>query len=187
MAGCVLVNIGAETMTMIVFENNVPIALHVFPIGGTDITNDIALGLKMTLEEAENVKIGKTSTGFSKKKLEEIVQARLHDVFELIDSHLAKVSRKGLLPAGIIITGAGGSFLPNIELTAKNALNIPARVANLDIQTISKGRLKDSSWSVAYGLTMLEDTAGAPKQGGFDVAFKSFKKYFKSLFEQLLP
>src|SRR3989344_102311 len=46
MAGCVLANIGAETISIVVFENNIPISLEVFPIGGADITNDIALGLK---------------------------------------------------------------------------------------------------------------------------------------------
>ncbi len=185
-AGCVLVNIGAETLSMVVFENNTPIALHVFPIGGTDITNDIALGLKLTLEEAENIKIGKQVTGFSKKKLDEIIQARLHDVFELIDAHLKKVNRSGLLPAGIIITG-GSAFISNLDLSAKNALKIPARVANADIHTISKGRLRDASWAVAYGLTMLEDTAGAPKSNGLHDAIKSLKKYCTGLLEQMMP
>ncbi len=185
-AGCVLVNIGAETMSMIVFENNTPIALHVFPIGGTDITNDIALGLKLTLEEAESVKTGKQTTGFSKKKLDEIVNARLHDLFELIDSHLKKVNRSGLLPAGIIITG-GSAFISNLDLSAKNSLKIPAKIANADIHTISKGRLRDASWSVAYGLTMLEDTAGAPKHGGFAEITKQIKKSFAGLLEQLMP
>jgi len=45
-AGCVLANIGAETVSVVVFENNIPISLKIFPIGSTDITNDIALGLK---------------------------------------------------------------------------------------------------------------------------------------------
>ena len=52
-AGCVLANIGAETVAISVFENNIPTSLEVFPIGSTDITNDIALGLKVPLEEAE--------------------------------------------------------------------------------------------------------------------------------------
>ncbi|MEN9852122.1 MAG: hypothetical protein RI996_65 [Candidatus Parcubacteria bacterium] len=185
-AGCVLVNIGAETMSMIVFENNTPIALHVFPIGGTDITNDIALGLKMTLEDAESIKIGKQTTGFSKKKLDEIINARLHDLFELIDNQLKKVNRSGLLPAGIIITG-GSAFITNLDLSAKNSLKIPARIANADIHTISKGKLRDASWSVAYGLTMLEDTAGAPKTGGFKEIMKQAKKSFSGILEQLLP
>ncbi len=57
-AGCVLANIGAETVSIAVFENSIPTSLEVFPIGSTDITNDIALGLKVPLEEAEQIKIG---------------------------------------------------------------------------------------------------------------------------------
>ncbi|OHA99223.1 MAG: cell division protein FtsA, partial [Candidatus Zambryskibacteria bacterium RIFCSPHIGHO2_12_FULL_39_47] len=106
MAGCVLANIGSETMSIVVFENNIPISLEVFPIGSTDITNDIALGLKIPLEEAENVKIGGLgSTSFPKKKLDEIISARLADMFELIENHLKKIGRNGLLPAGIFIIG----------------------------------------------------------------------------------
>ena len=51
-AGCVLTNVGAETVSTVVFENNTPVSLKIFPLGSNDITNDIALGLKITLEEA---------------------------------------------------------------------------------------------------------------------------------------
>lgn len=67
-AGCVLANIGAETVSIVVFENNTPISLKVFPIGSNDITNDIALGLKITLDEAEKLKRGGMSqTPFQKR------------------------------------------------------------------------------------------------------------------------
>ena len=88
-AGCVLANIGAETVSIVVFEDNIPISLEVFPIGGSDITNDIALGLRVSLEEAESIKLGGiTQTNYSRKKLEEIISARLGDIFELIETHL---------------------------------------------------------------------------------------------------
>jgi cell division protein FtsA len=84
-AGCVLANIGAETVSIAVFENNMPVSLEIFPIGSTDITNDIALGLKVPLEEAEQIKIGAiTGSSYPRKKLEEIIFARLSDIFELI-------------------------------------------------------------------------------------------------------
>ncbi|MBX4181621.1 cell division protein FtsA, partial [Candidatus Parcubacteria bacterium] len=56
--GAMLADIGAETLSIIVFENNNLVSLEVFPIGGADITNDIALGLKVSLEEAETIKLG---------------------------------------------------------------------------------------------------------------------------------
>lgn len=154
MAGCVLANIGAETVSIVVFENNIPISLEVFPIGSTDITNDIALGLKIPLEEAENLKIGGIgSSSFPKKKLEEIVSARLSDMFELIENHLKKIGRNGLLPAGIFITGGGGGS-GMIEDFAKVALKLPSRIATLTLGD-SKNNMKDSTWAVGYGLCVL--------------------------------
>lgn len=154
MAGCVLANIGAETISIVVFENNIPISLEVFPIGGVDITNDIALGLKIPLEEAESLKLGSfSSASFSKKKLEEIIAARLYDMFELIENHLKKIGRNGLLPAGIFITG-GGSGIGTIEEFAKVALKLPSRLAKINMNG-EKNTIKDSTWAVAYGLCVL--------------------------------
>jgi cell division protein FtsA len=154
MAGCVLTNIGAETISIVVFENNIPISLEVFPIGSTDITNDIALGLKIPLEEAENIKVGAVGPGsFSKKKIEEIVSARLYDIFELIENHLKKIGRNELLPAGIFITG-GGASIPNIEDFAKTNLKLPSRIAVMNLND-KKNDFKDSIFAVAYGLCML--------------------------------
>ena len=124
-AGCVLANIGAETVSIVVFENNTPVSLKVFPIGSSDITNDIALGLKIPLEEAEKIKRGGMSdAAYSKRKLDEIISSRLTDIFELIDAHLKKHNRDGLLPAGIIITG-GGSSITSVQDLARAALRLP--------------------------------------------------------------
>jgi cell division protein FtsA len=151
-AGCVLANIGAETVSIVVFENNTPVSLKVFPIGSNDITNDIALGLKIPLEEAEKIKRGGMSTlNYSKRKLDEIIAARLTDIFELIDIHLKKIKRDGLLPAGIIITG-GGSGIATIQDLAKASLRLPSRIATLDPG--QNGKIRDASWAVAYGLCM---------------------------------
>lgn len=152
-AGCIMANIGAETVSVVVFEDLTPISLKVFPIGANDITNDIALGLKITLEEAEKIKRGGiTGTTFPKKKLEEIVNARLSDIFELIDLHLRKIKKDGLLPAGIILTG-GGSTTLGIQDLARTALNLPARIATLEVGKSTK--VRDASWAVAYGLCMI--------------------------------
>lgn len=151
-AGCVLANIGAETVSIVVFENNIPISLKIFPIGSSDITNDIALGLKIPLEEAEKIKRGgMSSANYSKRKLDEIIAARLSDIFELIDVHLKKIKRDGLLPAGIVITG-GGSGIATIQDLAKASLRLPSRIATLDPG--QNGKIRDASWAVAYGLCM---------------------------------
>ncbi len=154
MAGCVLVNIGSETMSIVVFENNIPVSIEVFPIGGTDITNDIALGLKIPLDEAENIKIGAIGTGsYPKKKLEEIISARLTDMFELIENHLKKIGRNGLLPAGIFIAG-GSSGIRTIEDFAKTSLKLPSRLAELSSNG-EKNFVKDSTLAIAYGLCVV--------------------------------
>lgn len=167
-AGCVLANIGAETTSIVVYENNIPISLEVFSIGSTDITNDIALGLKISLEEAENIKIGSIgSNSFSKKKLDEIINARLSDMFELIEVHLKKIGRNGLLPAGIFITGGGGN-ISNIEDLAKSSLKLPSRIAVLN-PSDQKAKIKDSVWAVSYGLCML----GFSKEGKKEIGVKT--------------
>jgi cell division protein FtsA len=151
--GCALVNIGAETVTIAVFENDIPISLQVFPIGSTDITNDIALGLKIPLEEAEKIKVSGPEGAYPKKKLEEIIEARLEDIFELVEAHLKKIGRSGLLPAGIILTG-GGAGIATIEDLAKAVLKLPSSRALPVLANSGKHLVKDSSWLVAYGLSL---------------------------------
>ena len=185
-AGCVLANIGAETVSIVVFENQIPISLEVFGIGGSDITNDIALGLKVSLEEAESIKLGGiTATNFSKKKLEEIVSARLGDIFELIEAHLKKIGKSGLLPAGIIVTG-GSSSIGTIEDLARSYLRLPSRIASLN-QSLGKFQIKDSSWSVAYGLCVVGNLP--EDEDGMEIRKRSknfFDKILKVL-KQFLP
>lgn len=185
-AGCVLANIGAETVSIVVFENNIPISLEIFPIGSTDITHDIALGLKIPIEEAEQIKIGSvTSTTFPRKKLEEIVTARLSDMFELIEAHLKKIGRNGLLPAGIIITG-GGSGIGTIEDFAKSALKLPSKIASFNFGTNKV--VKDATWSVAYGLCIWGLTSDADNDSiSLKGIFSGFRRLLGSFIKQFLP
>lgn len=154
-AGCVLANIGAETTSIMVFENNIPVSMEIFQIGSNDITNDLALGLKVSIEDAELIKLGQGKYGeFSKRKIEEIVVARLSDIFDLIEDHLRKIDRSGLLPAGIILTG-GGSGIPNIEELSRLALRLPSKQSRLKLEGNTKSMFRDFEWSVAYGLVIL--------------------------------
>lgn len=159
-AGCVLANIGSETLSLVVYENNMPISLVVFPIGSTDITNDIALGLKIPLEDAEKLKLsGPQNKEVSKRKLDDIVSSRLKDIFEMISSHLKKISKHEILPAGIIITG-GGSGISTIDDLAKAVLKLPSKVVEINVRQAGSQRplVKDASWSVAYGLGVIGTT-----------------------------
>lgn len=154
-AGVALANIGAETTAIAVMENDLPVSLEILPFGSSDITNDIALGLKISLEEAENLKIGNVPLGnFSRRKLDEIIDARLSDIFELIDVHLKKIGRNGLLPAGIVITGGGAGTI-NIEQSARTNLNLPAKALTGLLGANSKIQVKENIWSTAYGLCLI--------------------------------
>lgn len=186
MAGCVLVDIGFETVTCIVFENNLPISVQVFPIGGMDITKDIALGLKISLEEAESIKIGSVTGGdYSKKKVDEIIEARLSDIFELVGNQLKRLKRNELLPAGIIITG-GGSSINNIEEIARNQLKLPAKIGQIDHSSNNKFKIRDNSWYLALGLALSANNEFANNQS-IKGNMKEIKKFFQSIFSQLLP
>lgn len=185
--GCALVNIGAETVSIVVFENGAPLSLHVFSIGSSDITNDIALGLKIPLEEAESLKINSDYGNFSKKKLDEIIEARLTDIFELIENHLKKIKRNGLLPAGIIFTG-GGSALPMLENLSKETLNLPSKIGNGEIFGNTKTKVRDSSWFVAFGLCMSgKSSLINNKNDNLPAFMKDISNGLKSMFKQLLP
>ncbi len=182
-AGCILANIGAETTSIVIFEDTTPISLKIFPVGSTDITNDIALGLRVTLEDAEKIKRGAmTSATFSKKRVDEIVTERLQSIFGLVDNHLKKIKRDGLLPAGVILTG-GGSNHPQVVEVAKTSLSLPARTATLEIGKNLK--VKDASWAVAYGLCMwgASDTEEASTIG----IVKHTKRSLVSWLSQFLP
>lgn len=184
-AGCVLANIGAETVAISVFENNIPISLEVFAIGSTDVTHDIALGLKITLEEAELLKTGaESSISYSRKKLDEIISARLTDIFELIESHLKKVGRSGLLPAGILMTG-GGSGISEIEEVAKISLKLPAQIAHMPFDGNAHG-MRNSAWTVAYGLCILGFTQGDEPSLGIKIARRT-KNNIVAWIKQFLP
>ncbi len=188
-AGCALIDIGAETVSLAVFENNLLISLHVFSIGSMDITKDIALGFKIALEEAESIKLGSVIGGdYSKKKLDEIIEARLGDIFELVERELKRIRRNELLPAGVILTG-GGAYVAKIEELARTALKLPARVGPADGTLTSKWKIRDASWYTAFGLALsMRDSGGSNTlHSSIGDNVKEVKGFFKSILSQLLP
>lgn len=186
MVGVALVNIGHQTTSLSVFENNLPVYMHTFSIGSVDITNDIALGFKITLDEAEKLKNGDIGENFSQKKLEEIIEARLSDIFELIDNHLKKIKRSELLPAGVVFIG-GGANIQNIEELSKSILRLPSSIGTTEFFGNSKTKLRDSSWFTALGLVILGKNNDTYSEGSLNNLFKDIKKTFKSSMRQLLP
>ena len=191
--GVAIVVIGSETVSLSVFENGIPISIHSFSIGSGDITNDIALGFKIPLENAEKLKRGDAYEGrtngeenFSKKKLDEIIEARLSDIFELIDNHLKKIKRSELLPAGIIFAG-GGANIKGLEEFSKSALKLPSSIGKTEIFESTKTKLRDLAWFTALGLIVSGKENNTYSEGSLKNLLKDFKNTIKSSIKQLMP
>jgi len=184
--GSALVDIGSETLSLAVFENSAIISLFTFPIGSTNITNDIALGLKISLERAEKFKLENDSAEFPKKKLSEIMEARMGDMFELIENHLKKIKRSELLPAGVVWIG-GGAGIANLEESSRVALNLPSRIGTTEMFGANKTKLRDPSWFIALGLLVFSKENEGYVEGSLSNAWKDAKNTIKSWTKQLMP
>lgn len=183
-AGCILVDIGDETTSVIVFEDGNIISLKVFPIGSNNITNDLALGLKIALEEAEGLKLGRTTTDMPQKKIDDIIAGRVHEIFDVVGKFLKKINRDERLPAGAIIIG-GAASIKGIEDVAKRILGLPSKVNGLK----SKNAI-DPTWFVAYGLAMSgkeTERRGNDYPNIFSHIWHSLKKLGSGIGKQLMP
>lgn len=149
--GAVLVDIGGGTTDILVFEDGSPAYVAVLPIGGQNITNDLAIGLRTSLEGAEKIKekmqampegdlpagrqetqldisdLGLDTETIPRKKLTEIIEARSQEIFSLVALEIKKSGFSGKLPAGAIICG-GAAETSGIAEAAKKVLKMPVRV-----------------------------------------------------------
>lgn len=180
--GCVLANIGSETLSIIVFEDSVPTSIKVFPVGSSDVTNDLALGLKISPEEAEQLKQGAVlGAPYPKRKIDDIMSRRISDMFKLVEAHLKKIGKDELLPGGIILTGGGSSVQTAADL-AKAVLRLPSRTAAMG-EGPQKMQLRDASWAVAYGLTIWGFSEGGEldpiEHSGFSELMGNAWRWFK--------
>jgi len=183
-AGVCLANIGAETLSIIVFEDDTPISIKVLPMGSSDVTNTIALSFQIPLPEAEQMKRGAvTGSDLPIHKMDTIVQQRLKEMFVLVGAHLKTIGRARLLPAGIVITG-GGSGMASAQEIAKAILKLPSQIGQ--IGHVSRTASVDATWAVAYGLcrwAFAEDMTGKVSSLGevFGGGWDSIKRVFRSL------
>lgn len=191
--GAALVDVGAGTTGLAVYEEGDLVHLAVLPVGSAHITSDIAIGLKCDIEVAERIKVEygaclplksqkkekiELAEGdflvFSQKQLVDIINPRISEMFNEIQKELKKISREKKLPAGVILAG-GGVKLPRIVDLAKKQLKLPSRIGAP--QGIAG--LKDPSWSTCSGLVLRgADLKGASGGKIPDIASK-LKKFFK--------
>lgn len=146
--GVVLVDIGGGTTSLAVFEENDLVHTAILPIGGIHITNDLAIGLRTSIDVAEKIKLeygNALPREISKKEdidlgeldqneegvvsryhVAEIIEARLEEIFLLVNKELKAIGRERLLPAGVVLVG-GTSKLPGVVDLAKDILGLPAQ------------------------------------------------------------
>ena len=204
--GVCLVDIGAGTTDMAVYEEGDLVHAAVFPVGSERITNDLAVGLKTDVELAEQIKKEFGSciwTGgrkkekvelpkeggngdvlvFSHKMLVKIIEARVCEIFDQVQKELKRTPLKGPLPAGIVLTG-GGAKLPKIVELAKKELKLPVRMGK--VQGLG-GIEDDSLWSTASGLVL--SAADLDDEGGSSMPHISsgMAKKIKRIFQNFIP
>lgn len=201
--GVMLLNIGAETSEIAVWEEDVLLSLEVLPIGSSHIAQDIALGFQVSMETAERMKKsyvqlvegGKKEIrlsgfdksledNFSPRKLQDIVNARLGDIFELTTKHLKKIGRAGLLPAGVILTGGGANLAGAVEITKKE-LKLPTEIGEVAGLTGKVNLVSGPEWTTALGLCRwggINERSDSP----FKVSIPYSKK-LKKFLQLLIP
>lgn len=172
-AGVGLLDIGAGTTNVIVFEDGEVQYVAVLPIGGQHITNDLAIGLKTDLDIAEQVKlkhadlrpdskkakvtvkVGDKNHDFDTEEIGMIVEARTEELFELVDKELQKIKRSRKLPGGVVLTG-GTAKLPGLDEVARRELQLPARVGKLRGVGGLVDTVEDQTFTTVVGLMLLD-------------------------------
>jgi len=173
--GVVVVDIGADSTSIAVFEEGTPIHTATVPVGGNNVTNDIAIGLRTSIDTAEKIKIEFGSTQpnsvskreqidlaeisqldrhtISKYQLSAIIEARVYEIFTMVRDELRKINRDGLLPAGAVLTG-GSVKIPGIVDLARETLNLPVQIGfPTDIEGVVD-QIDDPAYATALGLIL---------------------------------
>ena len=210
--GVVVIDVGCGGTNLSVFEEGTVLHTASLPIGGENVTNDIAIGLRTSIDTADKIKIeygtcvpedvhdretidlsllSKIDTQIvSKKQLAEIVQARYHEVFLMVKDELSKVQRDGMLPAGAILTGAAVK-MPGALDVAREILNLPVQIGFPTNYEGVVDKIEDPAYATVIGLVIW----GSRFQGegmGLKFDFKGVQidklaQGVKSWFRGLLP
>jgi len=182
--GTALVDIGQDLTTCAVFGNGSLIFLNTYPIGGGNITRDIAIGFQVDLDRAEGWKTGAILDTFPKKKFDNIIEARLEDIFSLVKKDLDALGPDGIVPAGINLIGGGALTLGATE-QGLSILKMPVRLASAK-NTEHLEKIRDVSWYALYGLVF--GASNIYSQGSLTSSwFHEIKRILENAFKQLAP
>lgn len=208
--GVVVVDLGKETTGIAVYEDGNILSAKVIPVGSGHITNDIAIGLRTSIDVAEKIKLGygnaivadvdrteeidlnEIDSGeegvFKRRYVTEIIEARVEEIFSLVDSELKKLDKSGMLPAGVVITG-GGAKLPGIVNLAKKVLRLPAQVGYPMEMNGIVDKIDDPEFATSVGLILWEaDDNGifSPEKSN-GINFGQIGKKLGKIFKNFLP
>jgi len=170
--GVVLVDLGAGSSDLIVYQRGSVRHTVSIPVGGEHFTNDIAVGLRTPIPEAEKIKRlwGKQDSGMMESaalevpgvgerparivnyaRLREIIEPRATELLELIKAEVDQVDRESQLGAGVVLTG-GGAKLGGLVPLAEQVLGLPVRVGYPMNMESSEQVLPDPSYATVVGL-----------------------------------
>lgn len=179
--GAVCLDIGGGTSELAAFEEGSVIHTAVLPVGAAHITNDIAIGLRIDVDLAEVIKqkygvcnpdaINKkelisislpdgseTMENVSRREVAEIIEARMDELFELVEKELRKISKQALFPAGVVLSG-GGARMNGIVEFAKERLKLPAHVGVPEGVDGIIDQIESPQYATAIGLCLLGNDA----------------------------
>jgi cell division protein FtsA len=175
--GVAVVDLGGATTSIAVFEEGDLQYMAVIPFGGVTITNDLAIGLKTDPEIAEKVKLAHASAvpradtedvsikhekelhRFNTGDIDEIVEARLDEIFDAILKELKRAGKAGQLPSGVVLTG-GSAKMKGMAEYAKEKLGLAARIGKTTGYGGVAEHVDEPQFATAVGL-MLIDTQGS--------------------------
>ncbi|MBW7954216.1 cell division protein FtsA [Candidatus Gracilibacteria bacterium] len=206
--GVVCVDIGSSTTGITVFEEGSLIFSSIIPIGGDSVTNDIALGLRTSIDTAEKLKLdfgelslekiegfkdseidfSKISSQeegtFSVLYLSKIITARYEEILHFIKQELKKIQRDGMLPEGAVFVGGGSKMRGLVELS-KESLRLPVSIGvpKFD-ESVSDASINDPSFAGVLGTIILTNKyRDARNVISFNIGslFGSIIKVFKKL------
>ena len=171
--GVAVCDIGGGTADLAIYVNGDVWHTMVLAVGGNHVTQDIAHGLRLPFEQAEDVKkqqgyavrsgIGPEEyflirpfgedrpVQINRQELAHIIEARIAEIFSLTMQEIKRSGYDGLLPAGMVLTG-GTSALPGIKRVASEVLKMPVRTAQPGNLSGLVDRLNSPAYSTGVGL-----------------------------------
>ncbi len=170
--GVGLLDIGGGTADLAIYQNGTIVHTYVVPVAGNHFTNDIAIGLRTSLKDAERVKIehgsvdlyenkdiqvecaqGGNMRTISTQTLGMILHARAQELLHLVRKEIDNKHLKIYCTSGLVITG-GGSLLNGIDVVAKGIFDMPVRIGNLHVSYALPGTLETPIYATGYGLLL---------------------------------